>query len=306
MTARPRLVCITGHTASGKSALGMELAEALGAELLSVDSMQVYRGFDLGTAKATPAEQARVVHHGIDLVAPSETFSAGAFLTYARGILDRPQPVLAVGGTGLYLRALLHGLGPRVEADPARRAVMRATEEAEPGWMHRTLEAIDPVAAARLHPHDRVRLERAIEVFEQSGETISALHAQHRFGESPFEVLQFGVRWDRDELNRRIGLRVDRMLEDGLVDEVRGLLDAGVSRDATPMRAIGYPQTLRHFDGAVDRVELGAEIKAATRRFAKRQTTWFNRDPLIQWVEPTADLASRLLPRVRRFLAEAP
>ncbi len=305
MSDRPRIVCITGHTASGKSGLGMALAEALGGEILSVDSMQVYRGFDIVTAKASPADQAQVPHHGIDLVEPEETFSAGAFLTYARDILTRPQPVLAVGGTGLYLRAMLHGLGPRVQANPPRRAELRAAEDAEPGWMHARLREVDSASADRLHPNDRVRLERALEVYEQTGETITAWHDRHRFAEAPFDVLQIGIRWEREVLNLRIADRIEAMLEAGLVAEIEGLLARGVARDVTPMRAIGCPQVLRHLDGELDRPQLVEEIATATRRFAKRQTTWFNRDPSIEWMDPGADLASRLLPRVQRFLAGA-
>ncbi len=302
---RPRVVCITGHTASGKSSLGMALAERLSASILSVDSMQVYRGFDLGTAKATAADRARVPHFGLDLVDPSETFSAGAFLTYARGVLTEEGTVLAVGGTGLYLRAMLHGLGPPVEADRALREELRASEAADPGWMHRRLAEVDPEAAARLHPNDLVRLERALEVWERTGEPISAHHARHRFADAPFDVLQIGIRRSREELAARIAARVDAMLADGLVAEVRGLLDAGVSRDVTPFRAIGYPQVLAHLDGTLDADELPAAIATATRRFAKRQTTWFNRDPSIQWVDPGEDLADRLLPRVAAFVAGA-
>lgn len=306
MTERPRVVCITGHTASGKSTLALELADAIGADILSVDSMQVYRGFDIVTAKPSAAEQARVPHHGIDLVDPAETFSAGAFLTYARDILGRSdRPVLAVGGTGLYLRAMLHGLGPRVQADPARRAELRATEDADEGWMHRRLAEIDPASADRLHPRDRVRLERAIEVHEQTGETITSWHARHRFAEAPFDVLQLGVRWEREVLYARIDERVEGMLAAGLVDEIRGLLEGGVARETTPMRAIGCPQVLRFLDGQLTRADLGSEIATATRRFAKRQTTWFNRDPSIEWMDPGVDLAPRLLPRVQRFLAGA-
>ncbi len=168
MNDRPRLVCIVGVTASGKSSLGMALAEALPAGILSVDSMQVYRGFDIGTAKPTAAEQARVRHFGIDLVEPSERYSAGAFLAYARGILDSElsagRDVIAVGGTGLYLRALLHGLGPAAPADPAIREGLARAEAASPGASYARLREVDPVSAQKLHPNDLVRVERALEV----------------------------------------------------------------------------------------------------------------------------------------------
>ena len=300
---RPRLLCITGQSASGKSSLAMALAEATGAELLSIDSMQVYRGFDAGTAKPTSDERERVVHHGIDLVDPEETFSAGAFLAYARDLLAEGRRIIAVGGTGLYLRAMLHGLGPQVPADLELRGSLRASEDSEPGWMHRRLQEVDPATAARLHPNDRVRLERALEVHALTGEPISAWHARHGFPESPFDTWLLGIRWPREELVARIADRVDAMLASGWADEVRGLLAAGVTEELTPMRAIGYREVAAHLRGELDEAQLRERIVVATRRFAKRQTTWFNREPSVEWFDPDPHLADRLLPRVRSFLA---
>lgn len=299
---RPRLLCVTGQTASGKSSLAMALAERLPAALLSVDSMQVYRGFDIGTAKPTAAEREHVVHHGLDLVEPHETFSAGAFLTYAREILSEGRTVIAVGGTGLYLRAMLSGLGPQVAADMTLRAELRAAEEAEPGTLHRRLAEVDPASAARLHANDRVRLERALEVHAITGEPISAWHARHGFAEGPFEPWLLGVRWSREDLAGRIAERVDHMLAVGWIDEVRGLLDAGVTEEMTPMRAIGYREVAAHLRGELGLAELRERIVVATRRFAKRQTTWFNREPSVEWLDPGPHLADLLLPRVEAFL----
>lgn len=300
---KPRLVCITGHTASGKSSLAMQLAEALPGAILSVDSMQVYRGFDIGTAKATSAERARVRHFGLDLCEPGDRFSAGAFVDYAREVIaSHDGPVLAVGGTGLYLRALLHGLGPEAPADDALRAELRAAEDGAPGKMHRRLAAVDPDAAARLHPNDQVRCERALEVFLLTGETISAWHARHDT-ESPFEPLMIGLRHPRDELRRRIGTRIHAMFAAGWVEEVRGLVAGGVTEDMTPMVALGYRDIAAHLRGEVTEEEAIERIERASHRFAKRQTTWFNREPSIQWLDPAPDLAERLLPAVRSFLS---
>lgn len=304
--SRPRLVCIAGLTASGKSALGMQLAEALPAGILSVDSMQVYRGFDIGTAKPTAEEQARVRHFGIDLVEPSERYSAGAFLAYARDILrseaSAGRTVIAVGGTGLYMRAMLHGIGPQAPADPEVRAELRAAEADEPGSLHRRLAEVDPAAAQRLHPNDLVRVERALEVHALTGVPLTEWHAAHRFAEQPFDTLIIGLRRSREEQRVRVRARLERMMEAGWIEEVAGLLAAGVTEDMTPMAALGYRDIAAHLRGEFDRTELLRRIERDSMRFARRQTTWFNREPSIHWLEPTADLADRLLPLVRGFV----
>lgn len=304
--SKPRLLCITGHTASGKSGLAMELARRLPAELLSVDSMQVYRGFDIGTAKPTAAERAAVVHHGLGLCDPHERYSAGAFLEYARELLEqeRERPIIAVGGTGLYLRAMLHGLGPEAPADRALRRELRAAEEAAPGTLHARLAEVDPEAAARLHPNDLIRVERALEVYELTGSTISRWHAEHDTT-SPFQPLLIGLRRERGELRARIGARVDAMLAAGWVDEVRGLLAAGVPEDATPMVAIGYRDIAAHLRGELDAQALRDRIERACWRFAKRQTTWFNHEPGVHWLDPQEGLAERLAGAVGPWLSGA-
>lgn len=303
---RPRLVCITGLTASGKSALALQLAEGLGAELLSVDSMQVHRGLDVGTAKPSAEERARIVHHGLDLVGPEQRFSAGDFAAYARGITkgaaERGVPVLAVGGTGLYLRAMLHGLAPVPVANEARRGELRAREAAEPGSMQRTLRALDPESAARLSPRDLVRLERAIEVSEATGQPMSRWQAEHGFAEAPYTTRLIAIRRTRPEIRQRIAERVQAMFAAGWVAEVRGLLDGGLPTTAPAMLAIGYREIAAHLAGELDEAATIERIVTATRRFAKRQATWFNRQPSIQWVDPQPGLAAALLPGVRGFL----
>lgn len=310
MTERVRLVCIVGHTASGKSSLAMELARRLPAGILSVDSMQVYRGFDIGTAKPTAAERKEVRHFGLDLTEPGKRFSAGRFMDYARQTLAdeaaQQRPVLAVGGTGLYLRAMLHGLGPEAPADDALREELRTAEAAEPGSMHRRLTKLDPVSAARLHPNDRVRCERALEVFLLSGEPISVWQERHRFSEAPFQTMLFGIRWERQVLRQRISARIRTMLLSGWIEEVRGLLDAGVTEDMTAMIALGYRDIAAHLRGECDAGTLFTRIERASHRFAKRQTTWFNHEPAIHWLDPAPDLAQRLLPTVEGFLSGGP
>lgn len=284
----------------------MDLARALPASILSVDSMQVYRGFDIGTAKPSLAEREEVPHLGLDLCGPDQRFSAGQFLRYARTVIaeqaEEERPVLAVGGTGLYLRAMLSGLGPEAPADPEVRAGIQAEESAAPGAMHRRLQAVDPAAAARLHPHDLVRCERALEVFQITGQTISQWQDAHRFAESPFETLLVGLRRSRVELRARIGARIDAMLAGGWVEEVERLLGQGVTEEQTPMKALGYRDIAAHLRGELARDVLRDRIERASWRFAKRQTTWFNREPSIQWLDPAPDLAERLLPAIRGFL----
>jgi tRNA dimethylallyltransferase len=284
----------------------MGLAEQLGCELLSVDSMQVYRGFDIGTAKPTVEEQKRVPHHGIDLLDPEQTFSAGAFLEYARATLRRAEErgvdVLAVGGTGLYFRAMLHGLTPSAPADPDFRDALRKEEAQSPGVAHERLTALDPEAAARIHPNDFVRTERALEVLHTTGITQSQWVERHAWSEAPFQTEVVGIRWERELLRKRIRERVDLMLESGWIEEVAGLLEAGVKEDMTPMLALGYRDIAAHLRGDRRRVELSEQISTSIGRFAKRQGTWFNREPSIRWMEPGADLLQRVLPSVAETL----
>ncbi|MEE2830375.1 MAG: tRNA (adenosine(37)-N6)-dimethylallyltransferase MiaA [Myxococcota bacterium] len=305
---RPVLLCIVGQTASGKSALALDLAEEFGLELLSVDCMQVYRGFDIGTAKPDAAEQARVAHHGIDLVGPEETFSAGAFLHYARDVIARAESrgarIIAVGGTGLYFRAMLHGLAPSAPADPEFRSQLREQEQATPGSGHRRLLEVDPVAGARIHPNDWVRIERALEVFETTGETQSRWLERHAWGEAPFRTRLLGIRWERAQLRQRIAARLEQMFETGWIEEVRALLEAGVTVEMTPMLAVGYREIVQHLRGELGMEELRERILASSLRFAKHQGTWFNREPSIQWMEPGPDLVERTLPIVRSMLED--
>jgi tRNA dimethylallyltransferase len=300
------LVCITGHTASGKSALALELAEALGAELLSVDSMQVYRGFDIGTAKPGPRERAAVRHHGLDLADPREPYSAGAFAEYAGAVLAdaerRSVPVLAVGGTGLYLRALRFGLGPTVPAQPALRESLRRAEAAEPGALMRRLQSLDPAAAARIHPHDHVRLERAIEIVESTGLPLAAAHARTRAAARGGRL--YAIRHGRDALRARIGARVDAMFDAGWVDEVRGLLDAGVPYRAPAMAALGYRPIADVLQGRASPEGLRTRVATAVWAFARRQTTWFNAEPEIVWLDAGPGLGRTLIPALRRLFAE--
>jgi len=307
-TSRPPLVCVTGPTASGKSRLALAVAEKLPAEILCVDSMQVYRGFDIGTAKPTAEDQRLIPHHGIDLVGPNEQFDAGAFLSYAREVMaqrrSQGREVLAVGGTGLYLRALLSGLAPSAPADPQLRAQLRQGEQDEPGSLHRRLSEVDPQSAATLHPNDLVRVERALEVFLLTGQKQSVWLSEHGFAESEFRSMVFAIRWPREEQRRRIAERVAGMLDAGWVLEVRALLDAGVKDEAPAMRALGYRELSGMLRGELSRDEAQSRITVLSQQFAKRQTTWFNRVPSIHWLDPKEDMTARVIERSRSFFAD--
>ena len=263
----PHVLIVAGPTAAGKTALAVELALAWDAVVLSADAMQVYQGMDIGTAKVTPAEARGVPHFGLDRVAPDDDYDAGRFLTDAAEVLQAHPRVVACGGTGMWLHALVHGL---VATPPVDRA-LRASLEGAPDLWDR-LAAVDPVLAARLHPNDRVRLVRGLEVFLATGQPLSTLHAAH--AGAPDRVRAAGVWVDRDDLDARIDSRVERMMDAGYLDEVSRLLDGGVSRMAKPMRSLGYRHLADHLLDGVPRDEAVRRTQRDTRRFARKQRNW--------------------------------
>jgi tRNA dimethylallyltransferase len=301
----PRRVAVLGPTASGKSSVAMAVAEQLGdVELVSVDSMQVYRGMDIGTAKPTEAEQARVPHHLIDLVEPTDEFSVAEFQRayddVVAGIGQRGHRALLVGGTGLYHRAVVDGLDIPGEW-PEIRARLEADAAADgPEILHERLVGIDPDAAAKIEPTNVRRVVRALEVWEGSGRRFSS------FGPGldaypPSPVTQICLRWDRDVLTERIRQRVHRMMEEGLLDEVRSLAAVGMSRTAA--QALGYKELLAHLAGETGFDEAVDLICVRTRQFAVRQLRWFQRDPRIVWVDVAADPVAEATPAVSSAFA---
>ena len=285
-------ILLCGPTASGKSDWALALAERWPVEIISVDSTQVYRGFDIGSAKPSRVLRARVPHHLLDLREPQESYSAGDFVADALAAVDAVRgrgalPVL-VGGTMLYFNALVRGLAPLPPADPQLRAAIDA-RAARLGWpaLHAELQAIDPEAAGRIHPNDPQRIQRALEVFESSGRTISDWQRDTR----PSHALNWS-RWalvpqDRGVLHARIAARYTQMLEAGLLDEVRHLLARpGVDAHSPSMRAVGYRQLAAHLGGACSLAAAVEQAVAATRQLAKRQLTWINADPLWHRVDP--------------------
>ncbi len=268
----------------------MALAEHLGGEIVNADALQVYRGFDLGTAKPSPAERERVRHHLIDILAPSERYSAGRFSELAQTAIDEIQgrgklPIL-VGGSGLYLRALLEGIAPMPAVDEAVRDGLRRRLEREGlAALHTQLAELDPPTAARLGAGDRQRVLRALEIALASGRPLSSWIAERPFGERRLPAARFGLTLSRPLLYDRIAVRVGRMVDQGLVEEVRRLLETGVDPAAPAFQAIGYRQFARHVLGDWSRERAIEETVRATRRFAKRQATWFGGERDIVWLD---------------------
>ena len=295
------LIVVAGPTASGKSALALRLARERGGEIVSCDSQQVYRGLDLGTAKPSAAERAAVPHHLLDVADPRESYSAAEFARAARLALDdiraRGRLAIVAGGTGLYLRALLHGLFEGPSRDDALRARLeRIASRRGDARLHRLLARVDPAAARRIAPRDRVRVVRALEVYFRTGRPISE---EHRGGGAPlagFRPFLVGLAPDRARLRDAVAARTRRMLADGLVDEVRGLLAAGVPADARPLQAIGYRQAMAVVRGERTEAQAELEIVAATMRFAKRQMTWFrHQEPGLRWFGDAEDARGAVL-----------
>jgi tRNA dimethylallyltransferase len=297
MISKPKLVIILGPTASGKTDLAMRLAEYFAGEIVNADSMQVYRGMDIGTAKPPLELRQSIPHHLVDIVGPEMNFSAADFRSTAtRAIADitsRGKPVFIVGGTGLYIKALLQGLADSPSGAGGVRQELEETAKREGNEaLLRELFRIDPVTAARLHPNDLVRIIRALEVFRLTGRPISQERSAHGFSGDYYRTLKIGLTLERRELYARIDRRVERMIAEGLVEEVKSLLDHGFSPRLKALRSIGYCQICAHLLGEYNLDEAVRLIKRDTRRYAKRQLTWFNTDKEIKWVEYSDNFAN--------------
>ena len=290
--SRPPIIVITGPTATGKTALGVELALRMGGEVISADSMQIYRSMDIGTAKPTREETRGVVHHMIDVVEPTESYSSGAYVQAATKVIGEISargklPVLC-GGTGLYLDGLLRGGYGENYADPSVRAELeRFADEQGVIALHQRLAEVDSESAAAIHPNNVKRVIRALEMYLISGKTKTELDKLSRSSEPQIDALVFGIRYnDREVLYDRINRRVDQMLAGGLVEETERLWKAGVFRvNATAAGAIGYKEILPYLQGHVSLKAATEELKTATRRYAKRQMTWFYAKSGVTWID---------------------
>jgi tRNA dimethylallyltransferase len=288
---RTQLLVIIGPTASGKSAVAMEVARAAGAELLSVDSMQVYRGMDIGTAKPTVDEQRAVRHHLIDVIEPTETFTAARFVEMADAVIAdarrRKVPLVATGGTPLYYKTLFDGLFEGPPANEEIRARLRSVPNAD---LHRHLSLADPAAASRIHVNDQKRLVRALEVYELTGKPISSFQTEWADPKPRHDAVWVGLEWDKDTLNRRINARVKQMMQTGWLDEVRELLSRHGELSPTAAEATGYAELIAHVQGRMSLEDAVEQIKIATRQLARRQMKWFRRFRNLTWMAGSESL----------------
>lgn len=284
------MVILVGPTGVGKSTAALHLAQRFGGEIIGCDSMQVYRGFDIGTDKPTPAMRRAVPHHLLDIIEPSAQFTAADFVKEALGairlIKEKGRLPFVVGGSGLYFKALVSGLFPGPGRDPELREKLelRAREQGL-GVLRKELEAVDPAYARLIGQRDRIRIIRALEVFYQTGKPISEHFLKTKPELKDFNPIKIGLKLKREELYRRIEERADKMFSLGIVDEVRALLARGVKETAPPLRALGYKYVLKHLKGEVSLEEAVSLTKRDTRRFAKRQLTWFKKMEGIHWFE---------------------
>ncbi len=287
---RPPLVILTGPTAVGKTDLSIRLAKMVGGEIVSADSMQVYRHMDIGSAKVTPEEMDGVPHHLIDVLEPTEEFNVVTFQAMAnealRGIYDRGHIPIVAGGTGFYIQALLYAVDfAENDGDmELRRELEQLSAERGPEYLHEMLREIDPVSAEMIHANNIKRTIRAIEFYRQTGEPISAHNETQRAKESPYHFLYYVLTTDRDVLYGRIDRRVDQMIEQGLVAEVRKLAAMGCTRQMVSMQGLGYKEILAYLEGGCPLEEAIRIIKRDTRHFAKRQITWFKRERDVRWL----------------------
>ena len=301
-----KILVVTGPTATGKTALSVELAKKLGGEIVSADSMQIYRGMDIGTAKVTKAEMQNIPHHMIDIADPSEDYSVSRYVEEAdaavRGILSRGRLPIVAGGTNLYIDSLIAGIDFAEKAEDAalRESLNKQYDDIGGEAMLEHLRGFDPERAAKLHPADKRRIVRAVEIYILTGETITRHDEETKKRPKRYDAVKIALTFaDRAVLYDRINARVDKMVSDGLFDEVKGLLDSGLSPESTSMQAIGYKEPAAYFRGEMSKDAAIELIKLSSRRYAKRQLTWLRRDDSIHWhewpAEPDFDALLRLV-----------
>jgi len=303
------VIAIAGPTGAGKSELALRVAEEFGGEVVNCDSLQIYRYFDIGTAKLTPDEMRGVPHHLIDILDPDQVFTAGEYARLGRAamaaISSRGKLPVVAGGTGFYLRALFEGLFRGPARDEALRGRLAARERRRSGSLHRLLRRFDPAAAARIHPNDVPKVMRAVEVCLIASRPVTEMISEGRDQLEGFRTLKMGLAPDRDELYRRLDERCRRMFESGLVEEVRGILDRGFPMEAKPFESHGYRQAVQMLRGELNAKEALFYAQRNTRNYAKRQMTWFRKEPEMEWLKGFGDeshIQERALARVREFL----
>ncbi|MBN2377284.1 MAG: tRNA (adenosine(37)-N6)-dimethylallyltransferase MiaA [Sedimentisphaerales bacterium] len=299
-----KMVLILGCTASGKGGAAFELAKMVGGQILSIDSMKVYRRMDIGTAKPSEQRRREVVHHLIDVVEPSEAFSVGRFVEMADQVIDELQqaesPIIAAGGTAMYIRGLIEGIFDGPGADTAiREQLIEQAENAGLGKLHERLVQVDPDAGKRIHPNDRKRIIRALEVYELTGKPISSFQNHFRSGNYRHDWVIIGLRRNKEEASGRINQRVKRMIDKGLVEEVESLLKEPEGLSSQAAQAVGYAEIIDYLQGRISLDEAVEKIKINTRRLAKRQRTWFRSFAGVNWIdldeESTAEKTAQMM-----------
>ena len=303
--AAQKIVVILGPTGVGKSQLSMSVARELNGAIVYADSVAVYRGMDIGSAKPSRADRTAVSHFCIDIAEPDEPFEAARYAREARLAIDSIVAAgripIVCGGSGLYIRALLGGLFAVTEDfTDIRRRLEREYAERGSSILFQELRDADPATAKRLHPNDWVRVRRALEIFRLTGRPFSSWIGQHQFGDTAFQVLRIGLTVERERLRERIKLRSEKMLDAGLVDEVRLLARQGYGRELRSMRALGYRQVWDYWEGKIRREQLLLSICQKTAQYAKRQTTWFRRESDVTWVYP--EQYAYTFDKIQRFL----
>jgi tRNA dimethylallyltransferase len=305
--SKPKGIIICGPTGIGKTSFAIQLAKSFQGEIIGADSMQIYRHMDIGTAKPTPAERTMVPHYMVDIVDPDEPFDAETYATLSLSIVKALQArqvlPFVVGGTGLYIKSLVYGLfDARPRDEGIRMGLKQRVEKEGAEALFERLKQVDPVTARRLHVNDVYRIIRALEVYEAAGVPISDYQQRHRFQESRLTTLKFGLHMERDRLYERIDHRVDMMIQAGLLDEVRRLREEGYSGALKSMQSIGYRHMGYFLDGHLDWPETIRTLKRDSRRYAKRQITWFKADRELVWVDPV--VSREVKNRIREFLSD--
>jgi len=302
---KEKVIVICGPTGIGKTSLSLMMADEFRGAIVGADSMQIYKYMDVGTAKPSPEERSRVPHYMIDIIPPDSLFDAASYAKLAREailkIREQGWVPFVVGGTGFYIKALLHGLFDAKPSDPSVRQRLKNDADSHgSAYIYDNLANCDPKTAARVHPNDTYRIIRALEVYEISGKPMSEFQKAHGFADSPYEVLKIGLLIPRDQLYARIDQRVDKMIENGLLKEVKNLLEMGFSDDLRPMQSLGYRHMIDYLKGRTPWDETIDILKRDTRRYAKRQLTWFLNEPDVIWRSPDAHGEIREL--IRRLL----
>jgi tRNA dimethylallyltransferase len=302
---KKKIIIITGPTATGKSGLAVNIALELGGEIVNCDSMQVYRGMDIGTAKPDIKEMMGIPHHLLDIVNPDDEFNASLYREYAvpviKDILNRNRVCLVVGGTGLYIKSLLGGLFDCPQSDPEiRERLNNEYDNHGKDVLYERLKKVDPESASTIHPNDRVRITRSLEVFELTAMPFSSMVSGHLFGDCEFLPLKICLFYERDILYERINMRSIKMFESGLIKETERLLSKGYSPDLKPLKSIGYRHAIGYLKGSIGYDESVELLKQDTRRYAKRQMTWFRADPEMIWLSP--DNTNDVMNKIKDFI----